>query len=81
MGEGHCPLNILLAVHLGDFPQFDIMNYATSQLLFCQRSVIMSREIGTTGTRGAQAPYILTGGPCPCYFVPWHLLIKVTKDE
>ena len=40
--EGHCLLNMLLAVHFGHFPQFDIMNCVTSQLLFCQRSVITS---------------------------------------
>jgi len=24
---------------------------------------------------------ILTGGPRPCNFEPWHLLIKVANDE
>ena len=33
------------------------------------------------GARGHRPPSILTGGPCPCYFVSWPLLIKVTKDE
>ena len=35
-------VEILLAVHLEDFPQFDIMNCVILQLLFCQRLVITS---------------------------------------
>ena len=32
------------------------------------------------GERG-RGPYVLTEGPCSCYFMSWYLLIKVTKDE
>ena len=39
------------------------------------------RGVGTTGARGTGPPYVLTGEPCPCYFVSWHLLIKLTKNE
>ena len=37
-----------------------------------------NRGVGTTGARRAQALYILTRGPFPCYFVSWYLL---TKDK
>jgi len=40
------------------------------------------RGVGAIGGKGAQALSTFNwGGPCPCNFEPWHLLIKVASDE